>query len=303
MARMTNQQKLLSNASRLGRPGPLKKKDFIPNVDLPVLDSYFGPLPDSYWDTWTKLRWEDVVHESWVNHATLWEVCSTAGVYDTGLLRNVCNYIENGALIGCRGKARWPTIGRNSNSVAEHGAQIMDAIQGWICDGICVGPLREDEMPFGEYTVSPLTTRQKPNGSQRIIFDLSSPHLDDAKLGYGVPLSINAGISKEEFETTMMSTKLWIQALMRGGVGYLMSKMDWSQADKHFHVNENDLPLQVFKVSNRYFIELRLVFGAVSSPALFDRPNWLIREAAFHDPNWLSNFMICVASPARMKGP
>ena len=75
----------------------------------------------------------------------------------------------------------WPTIGRNSNSVAEHGAQIMDAIQGWICDGICVGPLREDEMPFGEYSVSPLTTRQKPNGSQRIILDLSSPHLDDAK--------------------------------------------------------------------------------------------------------------------------
>ena len=59
-----------------------------------------------------------------------------------GLLRNVCNYIENGALIGCRGEDRWPTIGRNSNSVAEHGAQIMDAIQGWICDGICVGPLR-----------------------------------------------------------------------------------------------------------------------------------------------------------------
>ena len=79
--------------------------------------------------------------------------------------------------------------------------------------------------------------------------------------------------------------------------------MDWSQADKHFHVNENDLPLQVFKVSNRYFIELGLVFGAGSSPALFDRPNWLIRVAAWRKRGFSRSQLICVASPARMKGP
>ena len=34
-------------------------------------------------------------------------------------------------------------------------------------------------------------------------------------------------------------------------------------------------------MANRFFVELRLVFGAVSSPALFDHPNWLITEAAW----------------------
>ena len=112
-------------------------------------------------------------------------------------------------------------------------------------DGICLGPLKESELPFENYTISPLTTRPKPNGSLRIILDLSFPHLDSYELGDGVPLSVNAGIKKEEYITTMTSTTLWLQALMNAGVGCVMSKCDWSSAYKHFHVNKDDLPLQV----------------------------------------------------------
>ena len=81
-----------------------------------------------------------------------------------------------------------------------------------------------------------------------------------------------------------------------------------SQAYKHFQVHSDDLPLQVlvsfmivnvylnfflkvFKIANRLFVDLRLVFGAVSSPALFDQPNWLITEATWR----LSGFpRICI---------
>ena len=56
-------------------------------------------------------------------------------------------------------------------------------------------------------------------------------------------------------------------------------------------------------MSNCYFIELRLVFGAVSSPALFYRPNWLITEAALRKTGFPRSQLVkqlddlcCVAS-------
>ena len=76
----------------------------------------------------------------------------------------------------------------------------MDAVHSWVSDGICLGPLKEN------YTISPMTTRPKPNGSLRITLDLSFPHLDGYELGDGVPLSVNAGIKKEEYVTAMTST-------------------------------------------------------------------------------------------------
>ena len=281
MGNIREHRMLLSEAYKLGRPEALKKKTFIPTSPLPRLNSYEGALADDYWNLWTKLTWEEVDHKSWVDPDSLWEVCSEAGVQNIPLLRKVCDYVRNGARIGCRGEGRLPTYGINDKSINLSGFQVMDAVHSWVSDGICLGPLKESELPFDNYTISPLTTRPKPNGSLRIILDLSSPHLDDYKLGDGVPLSVNAGIKKEEYVTTMTSTTLWLQALMNAGVGCVMSKCDWTMAYKHFHVHKEDLPLQVFKVANRFFVELRLIFGAVSSPALFDHPNWLVTEAAW----------------------
>ena len=127
----------------------------------------------------------------------------------------------------------------------KEGFQVMDAVHSWVADGICLGHLMESELPFTDYTISPLTTLPKPNGSLCIILDLSYPHLDNLGLGDGIPLCVNAGIKKEEFVTTMTSTTLWLQALMNAGVGCVMSKCDWSMAYKHFHVHPDNLPLQV----------------------------------------------------------
>ena len=55
----------------------------------------------------------------------------------------------------------------------------------------------KSELPFSNYTISPLTTRFKPNGSLRIILDVSYPHLNDLKIQDGIPLSVNAGINME----------------------------------------------------------------------------------------------------------
>ena len=68
----------------------------------------------------------------------------------------------------------------------------------------------------------------------------------------------------------MSSTKKFVESLCRVGVGALICKSDWSSAYKHIAVQKEDLKLQVIEWGGRYFIELMLVFGAISSPGIFD---------------------------------
>ena len=98
---------------------------------------------------------------------------------------------------------------------------------------------------------SPLTTRMKPKRSSRLILDLSYPHTRGIKLGMGIPMSVNSGINTDLYKTEMSSTTLWLNSMRCGGVGALLSKMDWESAYKHVHVHRSDLKLQVFKFCNR----------------------------------------------------
>ena len=50
-----------------------------------------------------------------------------------------------------------------------------------------------------------------------------------------------------------------------------MTKADWSDAYKHIRVREEDRILQWFSWMGRFFVELALVFGTVSSPGIYDR--------------------------------
>ena len=53
-------------------------------------------------------------------------------------------------------EGRFPTFG---TSVSDHRYYVADKILVWLKMGICVGSLSESELPFSDYTVSPLTTR------------------------------------------------------------------------------------------------------------------------------------------------
>ena len=103
--------------------------------------------------------------------------------------------------------------------------------------------------------------RQKPNGSVRIILNLSSP------LG----ACVNEGIDEREFPATMSSTTKWLRVLNKAGRGCRMVKVDWSDAYKHVAVRREDLKLQWFSWLGMAFCELCLIFGSKSSVGLYDR--------------------------------
>jgi hypothetical protein len=101
--------------------------------------------------------------------------CANAvGCDDCSRLELVCRDLENGADIGCRGRAREPTVSGNAPSAIEAGAQVTDALAEWVQQGIVAGPFPPELRPKNA-KVNGIMCRMKPNGTARIIVNLSAP--------------------------------------------------------------------------------------------------------------------------------
>jgi hypothetical protein len=178
---------------------------------------------------------------------------------------------RDGADIGCKGFYRTPTFSSNAPDAYENGWQVSDAIAGWISKGLVTGPVNEDDLPCGA-KVNGIMTRTKPDGSVRIILNLSAPK----------GLSVNDGIDSDDFPATMSSTEQWLGVLNRAGNGCWMSKTDWADAYKHIPVRKEDLDLQWFHWGGSFFREDRLIFGSASSAGIFDDAAKIVLTLACH---------------------
>ena len=251
--------------AKLDPPELPKLKEFTPKMNLPKLQSYKGNAPLGYWKNWPKRTFEQMIPtKSWVSSAKLKELALNYNYSDWDRLERVCERLENGADIGCTGRARLPTECSNASSALEYGERVADGLAEMIAKGLIVGPLEEEEIPWTDITVSAIMVRLKPNGKARLIVNLSKP---DNETG---PTGVNSGISNDDFEAKMSSTKKFIISLFRVGRGALMCKADWNSAYKHQMVREEDLKLQFVKFLGKYFCELALIFGSVSSPGIYD---------------------------------
>ena len=230
----------------------------MPKHGLPRLSDYSQAAPADFWRLFPSPPYSG--GRSLVDPQRLREAALQAGMGDTERLRLVCHDLEHGADIGCRGRFRWPTISKNAPSAFECGEQVSDAIAGWVLSGFAVGPLDPALRPPG-VKINGIMCRIKPNGSARVILNLSSPS----------GAAVNEGIDKSDFPAVMSSTAAWVRALHLAGRGALMTKMDWSDAYKHVHVRLDDLPLQWFSWLGMDFVETSLIFGAVSSAGIYDR--------------------------------
>ena len=235
-----------------------EKKVFKPKHELPHLSDYKHGAPQHFWDKFPVNK--ATVGKSSINPKKLMDLALGLGCSDWDRLNTVINDIESGCDIGCQGPAREPTKSSNAPSAFQFAEQITDSIADWLEAGFAAGPFTADQVP-PDAKISGIMCREKPNGSARIILNLSAP------LGQ----SVNDGIRSSDFPTTMSSTTKWIAVLNKAGKGCLFFKADWSVAYKHLHVRPLDTSLQWFSWLDRFFVELNLVFGSRSSAGLFDR--------------------------------
>jgi hypothetical protein len=123
--------------------------------------------------------------------------------------------------------------------------------------------------------------RIKPNGTARVILNLSAPKGS----------SVNDGINADNFPTSMSSTTRWLEILDTAGKSCSIAKVDWAAAYKHIAVRPEDIPLQYFSWLGKDFTELMLVFGGASSAGLYDRLaktalDLILRWSKFPPPTW-----------------
>jgi hypothetical protein len=218
---------------------------------------------------------------------------NTVGCSDRERLDAVCRDLENGADIGCRGEARSPTISSNAASAYDCGIEVTDAIAGWVEDGIAAGPFDPADRPH-DAKVNGFMCRIKPNGTARIILNMSAPKGQ----------SVNDGINADKFPTSMSSTSKWLEVLDRAGKNATMAKIDWAAAYKHVAVRKDDIPIQFFHWLGKDFIELMLIFGGASSAGIYDRLaktvlDFVLRYARF-SPDMAIQYLddVCAAAPA-----
>jgi hypothetical protein len=203
------------------------------------------------------------------------------GCSDMDRFQRVVRYIQEGADIGCKGEAREPTRSSNAASAYEFSPQVTDAIAEWVTKGYAFGPVNKEEVPVSA-KVSGIMVRPKPNGSVRVIQNLSAPK----------GRSVNDGICKDDFPAKMSSTSAWLKVLNNAGRGCLITKTDWAAAYKHICVPQEDLNLQWFSWAGKYFMELCLIFGSASSAGIFDDVAKLVLDLVCRRANFPRN-MVC----------
>jgi hypothetical protein len=147
-------------------------KIFRPKIPLPPVGDYRSAQGPQFWSQFPKNT--ALLGVSPINPVRLRSWANAVGCDDRLRLNLVCRDLENGADIGCKGRAREPTFSGNALSAIKAGAQVTDALAEWTQQGIVAGPFTTQERPKNA-KVNGIMCRMKPNGTARIIVNLSAP--------------------------------------------------------------------------------------------------------------------------------
>ena len=237
-------------------------KKFTPKCNLPKLNSYRGEAGSDYWAEWPRISWEEAkLMRSAINPIIFERLARESNYPYPSILQEVILDIKNGAMIGVPEQYRVQSSSTNAPSAFDFGDRVSDSLCKMMRDGYIMGPFAEHSLPFGQSRVSGLMVKLKPDGSARMILNLSK----------GDPVSVNEGINSADYPAIMSSTHEFVKVLNRSGRGALLTKVDWASAYKQIRVNHSDIWQQGFKWLGMTFYELCLVFGASSSAGLYDR--------------------------------
>ncbi len=175
---------------------------------------------------------------------------------DRDRANKVIQGLIHGFDLGFRGEFT-ETSPPNNASSKRHKDLLTTSVNKEVERGHTAGPF--DEPPFVRNHISPLGADLKPDGSARLIMDLSQPQGS----------SINEFISKEEFPTEYVHFDVATALVRKMGKGCLLSKVDIKHAFRLLPVRPQDWPLLVYFWEGKYYVDLKLPFGARSSPSIF----------------------------------
>ena len=179
-----------------------------------------------------------------------------AGHPDQRLVNSIISGFEIGFDIGFKGKLT-NTFPKNNKSAFVHKQGVTEAVCKEIARGHTAGPFATPPFPINH--ISPLGAVPKPDGSIRLIMDLSQPKGE----------SINDFISKEDFPCKYTPFDEATRLVRRSGKGSFLTKIDIKHAYRLLPVRPEDWPLLVYHWEGHYCVDLKLPFGGRSSASIF----------------------------------
>ena len=176
---------------------------------------------------------------------------------DKYLVEYMLDGLQNGFNLGFTGQIQQIPL-RNNKSARDNPIQVTLAINKEVSRGHTAGPFLSP--PFHLNHISPLGAAPKPDGSARLVLDLSQPRGS----------SVNDYIDKFEFPCSYMHFDEATEMVMRVGKACYMSKIDIKHAYRLLPVRQEDWPLLVYYWKGRYYVDLKLPFGGRSSASIFN---------------------------------
>ena len=147
--------------------------------------------------------------------------------------QQIVNYVLTGLRagfdLGFNG-TRKPIFRTNNKSARENPSEVTKAIHKELARGHTAGPFPFPPFPVNH--ISPLGATPKPDGSYRLVLDLSQPDGD----------SVNDGIDKTEFPTQYTHFDKATDMVRRLGKGCKLSKIDIKHAYRILPMRMEDCP-------------------------------------------------------------
>ena len=191
------------------------------------------------------------------------------GYPDKYLVEFILNGFHNGFNIGFRGVMNEQPL-KNNKSARDIPDKVSEAIAKEVQRGHTAGPFLHP--PFPHCHVSPIGAAPKPDGSCRLVLDLSQPTGD----------SVNDNIDKAEFPCNYTHFDAATDLVFRMGKGSYLTKIDIKHAYRLLPVRKEDWPLLVYYWEGKYYVDVKLPFGGRSSASLFnsfaDLVCWVLNE-------------------------
>ena len=177
---------------------------------------------------------------------------------DQLLVEYILHGLSEGFDIGFVGE-NYITRPKNLLSANANKAKVSEAINNELTRGHTAGPFVFP--PFPDLHCSPIGAVPKPDGSVRLIMDLSQPRGQ----------SVNEHIDKDEFSVQYTHFDRATDLVLAAGRNCLMSKVDIKHAFRLMPVKPSNWKLLGFFWEGYFFIDVRLSFGLRSSPGIFGR--------------------------------
>ena len=147
-----------------------------------------------------------------------------------------------------------------------------------------VGPM--DKSPFTKTHYSPIMARDKPDGSIRVIVDLSWP------IGQGVNSYVPGNLFDEIFFTLKYPTiDLVVEKIRSMGPSALLFKVDLQRAFRNLRIDPSDYPLLGLKWQGNTYIDVALAFGFKNGAAVCQLCTDVITHTLRRQKIWLMNYL------------